>query len=279
MSSRNKAQRITPTNIIVRYRAKEYDTDNYPTDPISACTSALVGDFTTMVMAAADIPRDIFKAAVGPPRSKSTENIAIEDSNHEASKAGVTSADALEHTGSDVTSVLTHDLTPSPSNSSSRDLTAITSITSTTSRHSDARTTSSSAPSQRRSRHSTITGMGTSGITNQQLERVLDGGKGINNIISTGIKSPMNFCLGIARGFRNAPSLYNDDTVRPVEKVTGFGSGLKVAGKEFGLGLYDGITGLVTQPLRGAEKEGGAGLLKGFGKGIGGLILKPSAGK
>ncbi|KAJ8104937.1 hypothetical protein ONZ43_g7624 [Nemania bipapillata] len=83
--------------------------------------------------------------------------------------------------------------------------------------------------------------------------------------------------MGLARGFRNAPNLYNDDTVRPTEKVTSFSSGLKVAGKEFGFGLYDGITGLVTQPLKGAEKEGGAGLLKGFGKGIGGLILKPAA--
>jgi hypothetical protein len=43
--------------------------------------------------------------------------------------------------------------------------------------------------------------------------------------------------------------------------------------------MYDGITGLVTQPLRGAEKEGTAGLIKGIGKGIGGLILKPGAGK
>jgi hypothetical protein len=27
------------------------------------------------------------------------------------------------------------------------------------------------------------------------------------------------------------------------------------------------------------KKEGGAGLLKGFGKGIGGIVLKPGAGK
>jgi hypothetical protein len=48
--------------------------------------------------------------------------------------------------------------------------------------------------------------------------------------------------------------------------------------QEFGYGFYDGISGLITQPLKGAEKEGGAGLLKGIGKGIGGLILKPGAG-
>lgn len=111
------------------------------------------------------------------------------------------------------------------------------------------------------------------------LESALDAGKGVSRIVTTGVKSPMNFCLGLARGFRNAPRLYNDDTVRPQEKVTDLASGFKVAGKEFGFGFYDGLTGLVTQPLKGAEKEGGIGLLKGIGKGIGGLVLKPAAGK
>lgn len=49
--------------------------------------------------------------------------------------------------------------------------------------------------------------------------------------------------------------------------------------KGFGYGFYDGISGLVTQPMRGAEKEGAAGLLKGIGKGIAGVVLKPGAGK
>ena len=35
----------------------------------------------------------------------------------------------------------------------------------------------------------------------------------------------------------------------------------------------------MTQPLDGAKKEGFTGLLKGFGKGIGGVVLKPSAGE
>ena len=34
----------------------------------------------------------------------------------------------------------------------------------------------------------------------------------------------------------------------------------------------------MTQPIDGAKKEGVVGLLKGFGKGIGGVVLKPSAG-
>ena len=43
--------------------------------------------------------------------------------------------------------------------------------------------------------------------------------------------------------------------------------------------MFDGITGLVTQPIDGAKKEGIAGLIKGLGKGIGGVVLKPQAGK
>lgn len=111
------------------------------------------------------------------------------------------------------------------------------------------------------------------------LEAAVGAGKGVSRIVSTGMKTPMNFCLGLARGFRNAPRLYHDDTIRPPEKVTDFASGVRVASKEFGLGVFDGLSGLVTQPLKGAEKEGGMGLLKGFGKGVGGIVLKPAAGE
>lgn len=87
----------------------------------------------------------------------------------------------------------------------------------------------------------------------------------------------MDFTLGLAQGFHNAPKLYGDE-VRPTGKVTGFQSGLKAAGKGLSLGLYDGITGLVTQPLKGAKEEGAAGFFKGFGRGIGGVVLKGGAG-
>ncbi|TGJ85288.1 hypothetical protein E0Z10_g3520 [Xylaria hypoxylon] len=250
------------------FRAKEYETENHPTDPISACTSALVGDATSIVMSAADIPRDLFKAARGAPKSKSTDNAATEGTSTQLSSDDTTTPDALEHKNADSASILSDPFSVRTSSSSALNLTPSTTGTSNP----------STAPQQRNSNTRTMRAdsMSSEGV-NQHLERVLDTGKSINNIIGTGVKSPMNFCMGLARGFRNAPSLYNDDTIRPTEKVTGFSSGLKVAGKEFGLGLYDGITGLVTQPLKGAEKEGGAGLLKGFGKGIGGLIFKSGA--
>ncbi|KAG0128213.1 hypothetical protein HOY82DRAFT_622774 [Tuber indicum] len=101
--------------------------------------------------------------------------------------------------------------------------------------------------------------------------------RSVSSIVEAGLKSPMDFTLSLAQGFHNAPKLYGDNTVRSLEKVTGFHSGLRAAGKGLGLGLYDGVTGLVTQPIQGAKEEGAAGLFKGFGKGIGGIVLKGGA--
>jgi hypothetical protein len=49
--------------------------------------------------------------------------------------------------------------------------------------------------------------------------------------------------------------------------------------QNFGYGLFDGVTGLFTQPVKGALDNGAVGCLKGFGKGIGGMVCKPAAGK
>ncbi|KAH7323560.1 hypothetical protein BKA65DRAFT_511028 [Rhexocercosporidium sp. MPI-PUGE-AT-0058] len=105
----------------------------------------------------------------------------------------------------------------------------------------------------------------------------LDSGKGISRIVGTGLKAPMDMTLNISRGFANVPSLYGD-TVRKEEKITGIASGLGAAGKGFGLGLYDGITGLVTQPMNGAKNGGLGGFFAGVGKGLGGVVCKPAAG-
>ena len=63
------------------------------------------------------------------------------------------------------------------------------------------------------------------------LEAALGAGKGVGRIVSTGLKSPMDFTLSLARGFHNAPKLYGDKSVRESEKITDLQSGLKAAGK------------------------------------------------
>lgn len=103
--------------------------------------------------------------------------------------------------------------------------------------------------------------------------------QGISNIAITAMRPPMDLILALARGCHYAPKQYGDDTVRALEKINGFKSGVAIAGKQFGLGWYDGITGLATQPYRGAAKHGGKGFLVGIYKGASGLVLKPSAGK
>ncbi|KAL8654646.1 MAG: hypothetical protein Q9226_003352 [Calogaya cf. arnoldii] len=93
----------------------------------------------------------------------------------------------------------------------------------------------------------------------------------------TGLKILTDILLNLARGFHNAPKLYNDRSVRQADKVTGLQSGLKAAGKGFTLGLYDGYSGMFTQPIVGAMEGGVTGFMKGIGKGLGGFFLKPSA--
>jgi hypothetical protein len=107
----------------------------------------------------------------------------------------------------------------------------------------------------------------------------LDSGKGVSRIVGTGLKAPMEFTMGISQGFHNVPKLWGDSTVRPSEPVTGVSSGFRAAGRGLGLGLYDGVTGIVTEPVKGAKEGGIGGFVRGFFKGVGGAACKPAAGK
>lgn len=53
---------------------------------------------------------------------------------------------------------------------------------------------------------------------------------------------------------------------------------LLTCSQQFGFGLYDGITGLVTDPYKGAKKEGGVGFVKGVGRGIFSVPLRVMGG-
>lgn len=88
---------------------------------------------------------------------------------------------------------------------------------------------------------------------------------------------PMNFTLALTQGFHNAPRLYGDETVRRPPRVTGFHSGLRAGRDELVYGVKDGVTGIVTQPIRGAKQRGVIGAARGVGFGIGGFVLKDIA--
>lgn len=91
-------------------------------------------------------------------------------------------------------------------------------------------------------------------------------------------KLPMELTYNIANGCHNAPAFYfGDTTVRDRSRITDLKSGAQTAGKEFVLGLYDGFSGVVTQPIRGAKRKGAAGFVRGLEQGFGGLMFKTGA--
>ncbi|EDV27512.1 uncharacterized protein TRIADDRAFT_53268 [Trichoplax adhaerens] len=61
-------------------------------------------------------------------------------------------------------------------------------------------------------------------------------------------------------------------------KPSDLGEGLLRGGKGFAKGLWSGVSGIVTKPIEGAEKEGVSGFFKGVGKGLIGSIAKPTGG-
>ena len=100
----------------------------------------------------------------------------------------------------------------------------------------------------------------------------------VHDMVELGLRLPVALLYNVANGFHNAPSyLLRDTTVRRREKITGFASGTRAAGKEFGFGIYDGVTGIVTQPYNGTRREGIIGFAKGTGQGLGGLVFKVGA--
>jgi hypothetical protein len=240
-----------------------------PTDPISAVTASIVVDLGTIGMAIADMPRDLWKSH---KKNKDGQAVKVTGDSESASRP----TDASTQPSHDT--IGASQVPSTDANASQRSLSQVSSQTTPADDQSQVTDKQPAASSSSQAEAGPSQQKTPSPAGSFSMDAAVDTAKGVNRVVVTGMRSPMNVCLGLARGFRNLPKLYNDDTVRSVDKVTNLQSGLKVAGKELGYGFFDGISGLVTQPLRGAEKGGAAGLVKGFGKGIGGLITKPAAG-
>ncbi|KAL4886738.1 hypothetical protein BJY04DRAFT_204881 [Aspergillus karnatakaensis] len=94
--------------------------------------------------------------------------------------------------------------------------------------------------------------------------------------------------LATAEGLRAIPRLYGEEK-KDRGIIKDWKSGLTVGSETMSHGLVDGLTGLITQPYKGAKEEGALGAVKGLAKGtIGataevgsaavGLIAYPSQG-
>ncbi|KAF1988668.1 glycosyltransferase family 1 protein [Aulographum hederae CBS 113979] len=299
------------------YRPREYEVDEGPWDPITGGASALVGTMGSLMMGVADLPVETLKALKIHPKKKTSDTEGSESrpttahsrkesgtSNNLSrltsrtslgttpSRTSLTTSDTVGDShgvGSGSTSPLIGAETTSPTEYTPMSSPALHPEDTRTSRldtHMSSmaqalrRSDGDHRPSSRgscRSRSGSRSRATSHGPKPDIVDTAMGTGKGISKIVGAGLKSPLDFTMGLAKGFHNAPKLYGDDTVRQVDKVTDFKSGVRTAAKQFGLGFYDGITGLVTQPISGARKEGAVGLMKGFGKGIAGVALKPGA--
>eukprot|EP01125_Pyxidicula_operculata_P006945 TRINITY_DN2372_c0_g2_i1.p1 TRINITY_DN2372_c0_g2~~TRINITY_DN2372_c0_g2_i1.p1 ORF type:complete len:3924 (+),score=928.96 TRINITY_DN2372_c0_g2_i1:918-12689(+) len=61
---------------------------------------------------------------------------------------------------------------------------------------------------------------------------------------------------------------------KPRHLVEGIAYGLR----DFGVSVVDGVTGVVTEPIKGAMKDGAIGAIKGVGKGLVGVVATPVTG-
>ncbi|KAL8694582.1 MAG: hypothetical protein Q9218_000764 [Villophora microphyllina] len=296
------------------YRPREYDAEDGPWDPITGGASAIMGTIGSMMMGVADLPIELLRALrIKPSENQNPETASQTTSRSKTSDGTGASLNTpslasssvedipLSHSSSQ-SSAASPSTTPSAHKApsvSSQSLDGAKPIVPETSSNQSKQqpVQSASGWNHRKSMAQTLGGHRSRSSSRERpsvestthrsysdsqserfsLDTAVGGGKGLGRIVGAGLKSPLDFTLSVARGFHNAPKLYGDESVRHPDKVTGIQSGLKAAGKEFGYGMYDGVSGLVTQPLHGAKQEGFAGFIKGFGKGIGGLLLKPQA--
>ena len=97
---------------------------------------------------------------------------------------------------------------------------------------------------------------------------------GVIDLTTFPLKATSEMNVALQQGFQNIPKLYGDTNVRKGGKVTGIGSGLIEAAKGFTYGLGDAGRSVIEQPILGAQKEGGMGLIKGAAKGVAGMYAK-----
>ncbi|KAM7223855.1 sterol 3-beta-glucosyltransferase [Rhypophila decipiens] len=143
--------------------------------------------------------------------------------------------------------------------------------------HPAVKTTTSEKPAYAR-RDTQLTASTTGGVPDNPVENVTqEVGRGAYKSAAALARAPVDLSVALAQGFHNAPRLYGDDTVRRPTRVTGMRSGLRAARHEFAYGIYDGWTGVVKLPIRGAKENGVGGFARGVGMGLTGFVLKDIA--
>ncbi|KAH8593081.1 putative glucosyl/glucuronosyl transferase [Bisporella sp. PMI_857] len=263
------------------FRPQEYSTDEGPWDPISGGAAACYRAFSGMAMGVAEIPSETLKPfyiSGGSSRQQSQESVPTiarkSESLHIGERSTPPTSPEQSQTSLNVQKPLTRVRGPSNFSGLSSPTSNIGSSSMSDALRGQLSPKQDDASRSRfRSRNESGSGKDPDILRPTGVHT----SKGAGRFIRTFVQIPMEISVGLTKGFHNLPKLWGDDTVRPQEQISDFKSGAIAAGKEFGFGWYDGVTGLVTQPWKGARKEGASGFVKGVGKGIGGFATKPFA--
>ena len=124
-----------------------------------------------------------------------------------------------------------------------------------------------------------------SGLVQSPRDFVLGVGKGSSSLVKNSVVGIFGTASKITGtlGKGVAHLTFDRDYVRERErhgreKPKHFGEGMVWGAKELTTGFKKGITGIITSPLDGAKKEGVGGFVKGMGKGVIGVAVKPGVG-
>ena len=96
---------------------------------------------------------------------------------------------------------------------------------------------------------------------------------------TTGAISRVTKSLADVAGFVHGDHKYNQSRMQlRFEKANTFGETMAKSARQLGGGIFNGITGLYTQPAEMQEVEGVKGIIKGGVFGVAGLFTKPISG-
>eukprot|EP00058_Branchiostoma_floridae_P021770 XP_002607260.1 hypothetical protein BRAFLDRAFT_88208 [Branchiostoma floridae] len=109
--------------------------------------------------------------------------------------------------------------------------------------------------------------------------------RGVQSLLGHAVGGTAGALAGITGSVGKAFSLLSMDEdystrrrQRMQQQPTDMPSSLLLAGQSFIMGIVMGISGVVLQPVKGAQQEGVEGFFKGIGKGLLGLFSRPVAG-
>ncbi|KAG8714748.1 hypothetical protein FRC09_017297 [Ceratobasidium sp. 395] len=117
--------------------------------------------------------------------------------------------------------------------------------------------------------------------------------KGVKKLLEASTFGSQAILQGVTEGLLNAPKLYGSE-VRSPSRVNGLGSGIAQGSKASPLnlvwlvltlvtqalvyGVYDGLTDLIREPIKGNKEHGVVGVVAGLAIGSTNCVLKPLAG-